>query len=98
MKLNLLVLLASGVVAMGLLLGASTTQAQTEHLIAIYGLVLNSDAEAAFPVTSPVTPPVTPPSGGDGGSGCFIDTAGVGFFPSISSVVSSYSSYGDRSQ
>ena len=40
MKLNLLVLLASGVVAMGLLLGASTTQAQTEHLIAIYGLVL----------------------------------------------------------
>ncbi len=80
MKLKLPVFLAAGVVAMGLLLVASTTQAQTEHLPAVIGLVLDADAQAQFPVTEP--------AGGGGGGGsssgtCFIDTAGGGFFPSI---------------
>jgi hypothetical protein len=74
MKLKLPVLLAAGVVAMGLLLGASTTQAQGISPAILF--LLDSDAEASFPVTTS--------SGGSsgGGGGCFIDTA-VGFFHSI---------------
>jgi len=77
MKLKLPVLLAAGVVAMGLLLSASTTQAQ--GFMPAIMFLLDSDAQDQFPVTTS--------SGGGGGSsggggGCFIDTA-VGFFPSI---------------
>ena len=74
MKRNLTVFLAAFVVALGLLLGASTTQAQGISPAILF--LLDSDAEAQFPVTTS--------SGGSsgGGGGCFIDTA-VGFFPSI---------------
>ncbi len=86
MKRNLTVFLAAFVVAMGLLLGASTTQAQ-DILPAILFL-LDSDAEGQFPVT-------TSTGGGSsgGGGGCFIDTA-VDFLPSISFMLGD--DYGGR--
>ena len=90
MKLKLPVLLAAGVVAMGLLLGANTAQALTEHLIPLYGFLLDEDAEATFPVTAAVTPADEADGGGGGGGGssstCFIDTVSAGFFPSIFSM------------
>ena len=84
MKLKLLVLLAAGVVAMGLLLGASTAQAQT-HLIAIYGLMLDEDAEATFPVTQADGGGGGGGGGGSGSNTCFINTA-AGSLPSIFSM------------
>ena len=85
MKLKLLVLLAAGVVAMGLLLGASTAQAQAGHLIAIYGLMLDQDAEATFPVTQADGGGGGGGGGGSGSNTCFINTA-AGSLPSIFSM------------
>jgi hypothetical protein len=82
MKLKLLVLFAAGVVALGLLLGPSTAQAQTGHLVGI-NLLLDADAENTFPVTAADT---SSGGGGGGGGTCFIDTAAGGFFPSIFSM------------
>jgi hypothetical protein len=77
MKRKLAVFLVAFVVAMGLLLGASTTQAQGISPALLF--LLDSDAEASFPVT---TSSGGSSGGGGGGGGCFIDTA-VGFFHSI---------------
>ena len=82
MKLKLLFLLAAGIVAMGPLLSASITLAQTEHLPAIYGLVLDEDAEATFPVTPAPAPAPAPAGGGGGGGGsdwCLISTVAYEF-------------------
>ena len=88
MKLKLPVFLAAGVIALGLLLGVSTAQALTEHLIPLYGFLLDEDAEATFPVTAAEADGGGGGGGGGGGSSstCFIDTVSAGFFPSIFSM------------